>query len=486
MADLSSQQIFSNGDLVTAESLNNIMSTSAVLPDVISGKTEKSSVVGGDDFTLLFDSSSSTLKKAKVNSIRNASGDTTLQSNLYVKNGSGGANVFSVASSSGNTSVGGTLGVVGDTTMVGKLNVSDRVTLAIAPIVSSAVASLPIFTDANKALTSVNVTGAGNVVMSAGPTITGTATIAKTAIGGATIGTNSLAVTGTSSLADTTATKVAIGGAAIGSNVLSVAGKSILSDVDAGTVSVSSLGIGTATPDSALDLGSNSMGRGISWNGINNIYSSYSGGATVLATNIAPNLTSDGYLTGVTGTYGASAVRLNLNGTMQIFTDAASAKTAEVAFTPTERLRIDSSGNVGIGTASPSQKLTVTSDDVLGGVLVTGSNAPAIRLNDTTDGSSYSAIWAQNGGVLAIAADESNTAAGSSVQFNVDGTERMRITSSGNVGIGTATPSTKLHVAGVITHSVGTIGSNANGTRTVTTTTTTPTGGSDGDIVFVI
>ena len=40
--------------------------------------------------------------------------------------------------------------------------------------------------------------------------------------------------------------------------------------------------------------------------------------------------------------------------------------------------------------------------------------------------------------------------------------------------------------AGVITHSAGTIGSNANGTRTVTNVTSTPTGGSDGDIVYVI
>jgi hypothetical protein len=58
--------------------------------------------------------------------------------------------------------------------------------------------------------------------------------------------------------------------------------------------------------------------------------------------------------------------------------------------------------------------------------------------------------------------------------------------SAGNVGVGTTTPSTKFHVSGVITHSAGTIGSNANGTRSVTTTTTVPTGGSDGDIVFII
>jgi hypothetical protein len=57
---------------------------------------------------------------------------------------------------------------------------------------------------------------------------------------------------------------------------------------------------------------------------------------------------------------------------------------------------------------------------------------------------------------------------------------------AGNVGVGTNTPSTKFHVGGVITHSAGTIGSNANGSRSVTTNTATPTGGADGDIVYVI
>ena len=40
--------------------------------------------------------------------------------------------------------------------------------------------------------------------------------------------------------------------------------------------------------------------------------------------------------------------------------------------------------------------------------------------------------------------------------------------------------------ARIITHSAGTIGSNANGTRTVTNVTSTPTGGENGDIVYVI
>jgi hypothetical protein len=110
-------------------------------------------------------------------------------------------------------------------------------------------------------------------------------------------------------------------------------------------------------------------------------------------------------------------------------------------------MTIDSSGNVGVGTASPTLKLTVASDDTLGGILVTGSNAPGIRLNDTTDGNSYSAVFAQNGGVLYISADALNTAANSSIRFEVDQAERLRIDSSGNVGIGTTSPGAKFGVS---------------------------------------
>ena len=93
----------------------------------------------------------------------------------------------------------------------------------------------------------------------------------------------------------------------------------------------------------------------------------------------------------------------------------------------------DATGNVGIGTTSPSQKLTVESNDVLGGILVTGSNFPCIRLNNTTDGTSYSAVAAQSGGVLFLSADSQNTAANSSIRFEVDQTERLRIEAAGTL-----------------------------------------------------
>jgi hypothetical protein len=127
----------------------------------------------------------------------------------------------------------------------------------------------------------------------------------------------------------------------------------------------------------------------------------------------------------------------------------------------TERLRINANGTLLIGTTS----------DTSGGVI-------KLRISDGTIDSAYGY---KTGGVEYV-----GTITNHPIAVLTNNAERLRITSTGNVGIGTTNPSTMLHVAGVITHSAGTIGSNANGTRTVTTTTTTPVGGADGDIVLVI
>jgi predicted regulator of Ras-like GTPase activity (Roadblock/LC7/MglB family) len=162
--------------------------------------------------------------------------------------------------------------------------------------------------------------------------------------------------------------------------------------------------------------------------------------AATITTGTIPTLVATTLITTGTGTAAAPAIVPTGDTNTGIFFPAADT----IAFSEggTEGMRIDSSGNVGVGTASPTLKLTVASDDTLGGILVTGSNAPGIRLNDTTDGNSYSAVFAQNGGVLYISADALNTAANSSIRFEVDQVEHLRIDGSGNVLMGKTSPST--------------------------------------------
>ena len=104
---------------------------------------------------------------------------------------------------------------------------------------------------------------------------------------------------------------------------------------------------------------------------------------------------------------------------------------------PGERMRIDSGGNVGIGTTSPDGRLHVSS---------TGTTRFFIEGSD-----GKSEIRANNGNLSFFANQDANASGLNTTVFYRNGAnESMRIDSSGNVGIGTNSPAHELDVAGAI------------------------------------
>ena len=171
------------------------------------------------------------------------------------------------------------------------------------------------------------------------------------------------------------------------------------------------------------------------------------------------------------GVLGAASLNSNINGTgtylpMAFYTGGS------------ERMRIDTSGNVGIGTSSPNAKLNVYSASTTanlmqwssGGIsdtnFITIAKSGALGTAGTPQfslGMDYSTTYVD----LCAIKFARDGGAGGNMQFftgvNANGSERMRIDSSGNVGIGTTSPTSILEVAST------TLGTTLNATQNNTT-----------------
>lgn len=171
------------------------------------------------------------------------------------------------------------------------------------------------------------------------------------------------------------------------------------------------IGIGTTSPSSF-----NSRGRNLVVNSDGDTGITISANSTSSSTLLFADAFGG---TGGTATYRGVVEYDHANDSMAFSTAAA------------YRMRIDSTGNVGIGTTSPATKLHIA--DV---------STPTIRIEDTTNNRNLQLFHDNNNSFI-------RTSTGSQLTFQTNGgNTRMLIDTSGNVGIGTSSPASKLEVDG--------------------------------------
>jgi len=189
-----------------------------------------------------------------------------------------------------------------------------------------------------------------------------------------------------------------------------------LSDIDKSPLYIDStngrVGIGTSSPNEALTIEaplSGDTGLAINYNGDNKAGITVNPTTGQIQVGAHPDLTS------------ANAYYLSFN--------TASSNTVY------ERMRINSSGNVGIGSSTPSFRLAVED----------GSGATRVNVRNNANAAAGSGIYFEvlNGGSTVGNGTIATQSNGDMAFFTgtSSGAERMRIDSSGVVGIGTNSPS---------------------------------------------
>jgi hypothetical protein len=395
-------------------------------------------------------------------------GGSAIRFNNTAQSTSSGTGVLVVTGGVGigsNLNVGGNTAVTGTYTLTGAATLQNTLDVSGITSITNNTASSNTTTGALVVTGGVGIGGnlyvGGSAIRfnnTAQSTSSGTGVLVVT--GGVGIGGNlnvggNTAVTGTYTLT----------GAATLQNTLDVSGITKISNSTASTTT----GTGALQVSGGVGIGGNLYVGGSAIRFTNTAQSTSSGTGVLVVTggvgigsnlNVGGNIVSSGSNAGTQflGTTQGTALAPTFSWTANKNAGMYRPAMDDIAFATnsTERLRITTGGNVGIGTSNPRAKLHIENSGDGAEVLHLGTDRPwvfeqednddvaKLRLRSTVDFKSFVIKNQANTHTIAEFATH-NTEASNFVSFIND---KVRIGGNGNVGIGTLSPQSRLHVEG--------------------------------------
>ena len=188
------------------------------------------------------------------------------------------------------------------------------------------------------------------------------------------------------------------------------------------------VGIGTTSPDSKLDVAGVIKGGDVAATGggtalsvkyitghtLNNFGATYSSAETLIGFGVESHKSQANKFISTASNSNFTRGALTLDNELKFFNAASTTTAVGSEVTMTERMRIDASGNVGIGTTSPSSKLHVA-----GGATFDGGTSTTVDIKCDDAGNALLRLMGDNQGTGRLYVGQSSTYGGG-IEYNGD------------------------------------------------------------------